>query len=120
MRGWNQLVTRHRVNLSLSDADYQRLVDQAAQEGKMPSTFATDVLKAYMLRNKLPPARQPVQERYTAPLERSNPQEVVSPVRPEKPPLRAAWPVSGPEQPVQLNREQRRAAKKKPPKPGRG
>lgn len=114
------MVTRHRVNLSLSDADYQRLVDQAGQEGKTPSTFALDVLKAYMLRNKLPSPRQPAQEPRIASQERSSVQEAVSRVRHEKPSLRAAWPASEPEQGVSLNRAQRRAAKKKPPKPGRG
>lgn len=56
------MVTRHRVNLSLSDADYKRLLEQAGQEGKTPSTFALDVLKAYMLRNKIPSPRQPAPE----------------------------------------------------------
>lgn len=42
------MVTRHRLNLSLSDGDYQRLVDLANAEGKMPTTFAMDCLKAVL------------------------------------------------------------------------
>lgn len=42
---------RNRVNLTLADGDYRRLVDAAAGEGKSPTAFATDVLKAFLLRN---------------------------------------------------------------------
>ena len=54
----SQLVTRHRINLSLSPLDFLRLQDQSAVEGKTPSTFASDVLKAYMIRNRFPVSRE--------------------------------------------------------------
>lgn len=40
----------HRVNLTLSEGDYKRLVDAAAADGKLPSAFAADVLKAFLMR----------------------------------------------------------------------
>ena len=49
-----------RVNLTLADGDYGRLVDAAAAEGKSPSAFAADVLKAFLMRSMFqPPAAAP-------------------------------------------------------------
>lgn len=46
----NKLVTsRRRVNLSFSEADYQRLVAVAQAEGKTPSTMAADLVKVAIL-----------------------------------------------------------------------
>jgi len=40
----------HRVNLTLAEGDYQRLVAAAEADGKTPSTYASDMLKAFLFR----------------------------------------------------------------------
>jgi|GEM_PF-4004835 len=42
------MVERHRLNLSLSGPDYERLVELSSLAGKTPSTLALDVLKRFM------------------------------------------------------------------------
>lgn len=39
------MVTRKRLNLSLADVDFQRLCDAATSEGKLPTSYALDVIK---------------------------------------------------------------------------
>lgn len=115
------MVTRHRVNLSLSDGDYQRLVDQAALEGKTPTTFALDLLKGHLSRNNFALPVQPRLESRTASQDRSVVKDVLIPARKEKPSLKASSSaVEAISIVVPQNRAQRRAsAKKKSFKPGR-
>lgn len=42
------MVERHRLNLSLSGPDYQRLVELSELAGRTPTTLALDVLKSFM------------------------------------------------------------------------
>lgn len=42
------MVTRHRVNLSLSELEYQQLSQLAASQGKTPSTLIADVIRFMM------------------------------------------------------------------------
>lgn len=74
-KGCYQMVTRHRLNLSLSEVDFQRLSDLARAEGKMPTTFALDYLKALLLgsgsvvpKRVKTPVVLPELDRYTMPL----------------------------------------------------
>lgn len=40
------MVTRRRINLSLAERDFERIGEIARAEGKTPSTFVADMVKA--------------------------------------------------------------------------
>lgn len=50
-----------RVNLTLAEGDYQRLVEAARSDGKLPAAFAADVLKAFLMRELFKGSLEPVQ-----------------------------------------------------------
>ena len=51
----------HRVSMTLAAGDYQRLLDAAAVDGKSPTAFAADVLKAYLMRSFFVGSQEPIQ-----------------------------------------------------------
>lgn len=46
------MVARKRLNLSISPIDFDRLLDAAESEGKLPSTYAADLLRVAL--SKIP------------------------------------------------------------------
>jgi hypothetical protein len=61
----------HRVNLTLATGDYQRLLDAAASDGKSPTAFAADVLKAFLLRGFFVGSQEPISQAAKPLLDRS-------------------------------------------------
>lgn len=61
----------HRVNLTLAEGDFQRLIEAARSEGKMAAAFAADVLKAYLLRSSFVGSQEPISKAAKPLLDRS-------------------------------------------------
>ena len=99
------MVTRKRVNLSLSERDFERLAGIAADEGKTPSTLVADMVKAGLWGASIRPSK--ASRKPQGPLKRV-PEGVGAP-KPGK------SPVGAPE----LSRQQRRALDRAKSKGGR-
>lgn len=96
------MVTRHRVNLSLSPIEYEKLSELAESQGKTPSTFVLDALKMILsVDSNMPPKSIKTP---SEPFFRDTGGFHAEP--PMAPPENSSLPFS------QMNREQRRRFKK--------
>lgn len=96
----NRMVTRRRLNLSLAESDFLALCDVAKHQGKLPSTFAADLLKSVLHQELSGVLKRLKVQRFLAGPDLIEPPSVS--------PARIPTPAVAP-----LNRDQRRAAQHK-------
>lgn len=99
------MVTRRRINLSLAERDFERVSEIARAEGKTPSTFVADMVKAALWNA----SRVPIRTRRKAQDALKASGDGVGAGDPEKRPL----------EPVSLSRQQRRAIERAKSKGGK-
>lgn len=101
-----------RINLTLADGDYRRLLDAAAADGKSPTAFAADVVKAFLLFRGFPGSSEPSKVP-RAPLDRSVPSPAYQEGQGDESQIETPAIAESPKSRQQLRQEARKAKKAK-------